>query len=250
MREFVDTSNKEFNIALRIFLHIPILVNYIIQTNYMGRNEFVKEFKHVAKKYWKRDDTSKVDNVKLLEIFTSKFSNNCKTPKEYYILFLTIFTSADPALEEWLTGRVYIERTWPDGRDSETKAFTMCEINENDQSEPDNMNAMLAHRFGWIQFDFFTDPVSGEVVERNANHRSTIIKYPKVLTFGFITGHKKNIPKNLIIKDREYTVLCAVTKEHVILRHKDQWYKDGEKSDYNDTDEYTIVVYSPETRSS
>jgi hypothetical protein len=250
MREFVDTSNKEFNIALRIALHIPILVNYVVQTNYSGRNKFIKEFKDVAKSYWKRDDTSKLDNVKLLEIFTTKFNNNCKTSNEYYSIFITIFCDMDPSMRDWLTGRVYLERTWPGGRDSETREFTICEINENEETHPDIMESMLDARFGWRQFDFFSDPITGEIYEKNANQRSSITKFPKVLTFTFVTGHNKSITPILFYDDQQYDVLCAATKEHVIFRHKDQWYKDGKKYNYNGTDNYTIVVYTPKTPSS
>jgi hypothetical protein len=250
MREFVDVSNKEFNIALRIALHIPILVNYVVQTNYSGRIDFVKEFKHVAKSYWKCDDTSKVDNSELLNLFKTECNQHCKKPTDYYREIIGIFESIDSSVNDWLTGRVYLERSWPNGRDSQTKTFTMCEINEDEEDYPDNMEAMLSSRFGWRQFHFFTDPISGELYERNANHRSTIIKYPKVLTFSFVTGHNKHIIKNILYNSQEYTVLCAATNKDVMFRHKDQWYKNNEKSDYNDTDNYTIVVYTPKTPSS
>jgi len=247
MREFVNNENKQLNIGLRTILHIPIIVNYIIQTNYSGDSVFIQEFKNVAKSYWKRGDTSKVDNSAFVKRFTEIYEDRCISNQDYYKVFINTFMDADPSLKDWFTGRVYIERNWPDGRDADTQAFIICEMDENDEPVPTDMKAMLSNRFGWKQFKFFKDPLSEEIFDHNANHRSSIIKFPKVLVFSFVTGHNKLISKEIIFDDLTYTVMCAATKDDIMYRVKDQWYKNLEKLPeyYQHEDNYTFVVYTP-----
>ena len=268
MREFVNNDNKELNKALRMMLHVPIIVNYFIQTNYSGESEFVKEFKNIAKSYWKRDDTpkvnnstfivsdntSKVDNSTFTELWKIIYDDTTPLPsKSYYNIFMSTFIDAVPSLEDWFTGRVYVERNWPDGRDSETKRFTLCEIDENEEDHPHDMNSMVSSQFGWKQFKVFVDPLSGKTIENNSNYRSTIIKFPKVLTFAFATGHKKEIAMMLSYGNgtNNYNLMAANTKDDVIYKIKDQWYINTEKCHYDDilnrVDTFTIAIYTTQT---
>jgi len=253
MREFVNNDNEELNKTLRMMLHVPIIVNYVIQTNYSGESQFVKDFKNIAKSYWKRGDTSKVDNWSFTDLWETIYSSDVLPSKSYYNIFMSTFIDAVPSLEDWFTGRVYVERHWPDGRDSSTKRFTLCEIDENEEDHPDNMCAMVSSQFEWKQFKLFDDPLSGETIENNANYRSTIVKFPKLLTFPFATGHKKEIVMSLSYDKGEvnYHLMAATTKDGVIYKIKDQWYINTEKCHYDDIlgrlDTFTIAIYTTQT---
>lgn len=249
MREFINNS-REFNIALQMLLHIPVVVNYIIQTNYKGNNDFLREFKEVAKIYWKNGDTSKVDTTKLKDIFDVMSGIKCERSFEYFSTFIDILSQSGVPYNEWVTGRIYIERSWPDGRDSDTQSFTCCRIDENDEPVPDDMNTMLDRQFGWQQYKEFIDPISKEVIYNGANHRTTLTLCPKVLIYNFIRGHKKKVPNELLMNGYSANLVAACTDKNAIVRQKDQWYVNSEKSDYNDTDEFTALVYILKNQSS
>ncbi len=231
MRGFLNLGNTcYFNSVVQCLLHIPVLSNYFLKTNYKGDCEFTKLYQTLVKFYWVSEEKGCI-NLKLLmrEFFKHfpRFDNaDPQDAQEAILCIIDILVRSSPIIKSWFYGKKTQETVWPGGKTSTSEDFSIHITSTNG----DNLGEMLNKSTGWNVIENFED-TNGKI-HNVATTRMLFSKLPQVLIISLDKKTNISVIEKLLIDKYEYNLIASAT--HIVnemdghyvsfVRREDKWY--------------------------
>ena len=180
MRGFLNLGNTcYFNSVVQCLLHIPVLSNYFLKTNYKGDCEFTKLYQTLVKFYWVSEEKGCINLKPLMREFFKHFPRfdnaDPQDAQEAILCIIDILVRSSPIIKSWFYGKKTQETVWPGGKTSTSEDFSIHITSTNG----DNLGEMLNKSTGWNVIENFED-TNGKI-HNVATTRMLFSKLPQVL---------------------------------------------------------------------
>ena len=231
MRGFLNLGNTcYFNSVVQCLLHIPVLSNYFLKTNYKGDCEFTKLYQTLVKFYWVSEEKGCINLKPLMREFFKHFPRfdnaDPQDAQEAILCIIDILVRSSPIIKSWFYGKKTQETVWPGGKTSTSEDFSIHITSTNG----DNLGEMLNKSTGWNVIENFED-TNGKI-HNVATTRMLFSKLPQVLIISLDKKTNISVIEKLLIDKYEYNLIASATHignemdGHYVsfVRREDKWY--------------------------
>jgi ubiquitin C-terminal hydrolase len=216
--------------VVQCLLHIPVLSNYFLKTNYKGDCEFTKLYQTLVKFYWVSEEKGCINLKPLMREFFKHFPRfdnaDPQDAQEAILCIIDILVRSSPIIKSWFYGKKTQETVWPGGKTSTSEDFSIHITSTNG----DNLGEMLNKSTGWNVIENFED-TNGKI-HNVATTRMLFSKLPQVLIISLDKKTNISVIEKLLIDKYEYNLIASATHignemdGHYVsfVRREDKWY--------------------------